>query len=64
MGRLGDANDVASAVTYLASSDAAYVTGQIFCVDGGMVLSNHLGRDWTAFGPPADANSPTARIAE
>jgi len=33
--RLGGAEDVASMVAYLASDDAAYITGQIFNVDGG-----------------------------
>jgi 3-oxoacyl-[acyl-carrier protein] reductase len=38
MGRLGSANDVALAVAYLCSEDAAYVTGQVLTVDGGMVM--------------------------
>ncbi len=33
--RLGTAEDVARMVAYLASDDAAYITGQIFNVDGG-----------------------------
>ena len=33
--RLGGAEDVARMVAYLASDDAAYITGQIFNVDGG-----------------------------
>jgi 3-oxoacyl-[acyl-carrier protein] reductase len=36
MGRLGSAEDVASAVCYLASEEAAYVTGQVLAVNGGM----------------------------
>ncbi len=35
--RLGAAEDVAAAVAYLLSEDAAYVTGQTLVVDGGMV---------------------------
>ncbi|MFC4451443.1 SDR family NAD(P)-dependent oxidoreductase [Halorussus aquaticus] len=34
-GRIGDPEDVAGAVTYLASDDAAYVTGTSLLVDGG-----------------------------
>ena len=37
-GRLGEGNDVASAVVYLASREAAYVTGQTLHVNGGMAM--------------------------
>jgi 3-oxoacyl-[acyl-carrier protein] reductase len=37
-GRLGDAADVAAAVVYLASAEAAYVTGQTLHVNGGMAM--------------------------
>lgn len=33
--RLGTAEDIASAVAFLSSDSAAYVTGQLLCVDGG-----------------------------
>jgi 3-oxoacyl-[acyl-carrier protein] reductase len=36
--RLGSAQDVASAVAFLASDLASYITGQVFVVDGGMVM--------------------------
>jgi NAD(P)-dependent dehydrogenase (short-subunit alcohol dehydrogenase family) len=39
IGRLGDAEDVADAVTFLLSSRAAYITGQDIGVDGGLVGS-------------------------
>lgn len=35
-GRFGSPEDVASAVTYLASPGAGYITGQVFTIDGGM----------------------------
>lgn len=35
-GRIGQADEVAAAVAFLASSQAAYITGQVLCVDGGM----------------------------
>lgn len=38
MGRLGVGADVAAAVVYLASSEAAYVTGQTLHVNGGMTM--------------------------
>ena len=36
MGRLGTPQEVASAVLYLASNDAAFVTGTAFVIDGGL----------------------------
>ncbi len=40
MRRLGTAREIARAVVYLASDDAAFVTGEVLVIDGG----------WTAFG--------------
>ena len=37
--RLGEPTDMAAAVAYLASSDAAYVTGELLYVDGGFVVA-------------------------
>ena len=37
-GRLGQGGDVAAACVYLASSEAAYVTGQTLHVNGGMAM--------------------------
>jgi len=36
--RLGDPKDIAGAVAFLASDLAAYITGQVLVVDGGMVM--------------------------
>jgi 3-oxoacyl-[acyl-carrier protein] reductase len=38
MNRLGKAEDVAETALFLASPAAAYITGQVFTVDGGMVM--------------------------
>ena len=38
LGRPGTPRDVADAVAFLASDRAAYITGQVICVDGGMVM--------------------------
>jgi len=38
VGRLGRPDEVAAAVGYLASDDAAYITGQTLVVDGGLAL--------------------------
>ena len=37
-GRLGTADEIAAAVVYLASAEAAYVTGQTLHVNGGMAM--------------------------
>ncbi|UOQ93189.1 3-oxoacyl-[acyl-carrier-protein] reductase [Halobacillus shinanisalinarum] len=38
LNRLGEGEDIARAVRFLASGDAAYITGQTLHVDGGMVM--------------------------
>jgi 3-oxoacyl-[acyl-carrier protein] reductase len=37
LGRLGEPDDIAGAVAYLASDDARYVTGQVLYVEGGLL---------------------------
>ena len=38
LGRFGEPGDIASAVAFLASAEAKYITGQTLTVDGGMVM--------------------------
>ena len=38
LGRLGTAEEIADMVTFLAGDCANYITGQVFCVDGGMAI--------------------------
>ncbi|MBC3988417.1 SDR family oxidoreductase [Streptomyces sp. AC563] len=40
LGRVGEPEDIAAAITFLASSDAAWITGVTLPVDGGLLMSN------------------------
>lgn len=38
MGRFGTPDEIAAAINFLCSPEAAYITGQTLCVDGGMAM--------------------------
>jgi 3-oxoacyl-[acyl-carrier protein] reductase len=38
LGRMGTPHDVANAVAFLASDEAAYITGQVLVIDGGLLM--------------------------
>jgi 3-oxoacyl-[acyl-carrier protein] reductase len=38
LGKLGTADDVANVYLFLASNDAAFISGSVISVDGGMTI--------------------------
>ena len=38
MGHFGETDDVANLALFLSSDQSSYITGQVFCLDGGMVM--------------------------
>lgn len=50
LGRVAEPEEIAAAVVYLASDEAAYVTGQILEVSGGFGLPTPLYADWSGSG--------------
>ena len=43
LGRIGDSDEAASAVLFLASAEAKFITGQILTIDGGRTLTENIG---------------------
>lgn len=41
MGRIGEAEEIADVITFLASNSARYMTGQILVVDGGLLVGRY-----------------------
>jgi 3-oxoacyl-[acyl-carrier protein] reductase len=38
LGHFGTVDDIANAVTFLVSDEAAYIAGQVLAVDGGLAM--------------------------
>ena len=50
LGRIGEPEDIANAVAYLASDESAFVTGTTLLIDGGITTSTNLPDIRSAFG--------------
>ncbi len=48
MGRTGTSDEMAAAVAFLASDEAAYITGQTLFIDGGLTLYADFRESWSA----------------
>jgi glucose 1-dehydrogenase len=48
MGRAGSSEEMAAAVAFLASDEAAYITGQTLFIDGGLTLYADFRESWSA----------------
>ena len=48
MGRAGTSEEMAAAVAFLASDEAAYITGQTLYIDGGLTLYDDFRESWSA----------------
>ncbi|GBR38426.1 NAD/NADP-dependent glucose 1-dehydrogenase [Neoasaia chiangmaiensis NBRC 101099] len=48
MGRPGEGREIADALTFLASEEASYITGQMLYVDGGLTLYADFQKNWSS----------------
>ncbi|TML95916.1 MAG: SDR family oxidoreductase, partial [Actinobacteria bacterium] len=48
LGRAGTADEMAGVCAFLASEDAAYITGQTIFVDGGLTLYADFREPWSS----------------
>ena len=48
MGRAGEADEMGAVATFLASDEAAYITGQTLFVDGGLTLYPDFRTAWSS----------------
>jgi len=48
MGRPGSADEIAGVCAFLASDDAAYITGQTIFIDGGLTLYADFREPWSS----------------
>lgn len=55
--RLGVPEDIAGTVVFLASNDAAHITGQIIVVDGGMLVHTPFSSEASLIGPARHGNA-------
>jgi meso-butanediol dehydrogenase / (S,S)-butanediol dehydrogenase / diacetyl reductase len=55
LGRVGEPEDVANAAAFLASDDAAWISGDVLRVDGGLLAGNaQMARELVANFSPDD----------